>query len=548
MECDFFREMLSFVKSHKPDMQELAREKLRLSNIFKLRKIPSNFDILIQAKESELPKVRPYLITKPTRTLSGVAVVAVMGKPRKCPHGRCVMCPGGPGSNFGDVPQSYTGSEPATRRAIRNHFDPYLQVFNRLEQYVALGHNIEKIELIIMGGTFPSFPIHYQDKFMAQTLKGLNDFSKLFIKNHEIDIVKFREFFELPGDIASPARVSRIQKKILKLKGRAELSKEQARNQVSSIRCVAMCIETRPDHCKAKHIKQMLKLGCTRVELGVQSLDNKILEGIQRGHTVEDTVAATKLLRDAFLKVGYHIMPGLPGSSAEKDVETFKHLFSDERFRPDFLKIYPCIVVEGTQLFKDWQNGSFKPLSVSSAADIIRQGKHFIPEYTRIMRVQRDIPCQLIRAGPNMTNLRQLLKGVACRCIRCREFGTHFKSGIEVDTKRKSFRVSSYNAAGGVEHFIQCEDKLSDTLLGFCRLRLCHGRAGIRELHVYGAPAEIAKRGDVQHTGIGKRLMAIAEQLARNAGEKKIYVISGIGVRQYYRELGYNLRGPYMVK
>ncbi|MBW2988603.1 tRNA uridine(34) 5-carboxymethylaminomethyl modification radical SAM/GNAT enzyme Elp3 [Candidatus Woesearchaeota archaeon] len=548
---DYFRAIIKYIKERKPTPEQLAREKVRLCNSFKLARIPSNFEILLRATDKELPQIERFLMTKPTRTISGVAVVAVMTEPRKCPHGRCIMCPGGPSSNFGDVPQSYTGREPATRRAIRNKFDAYLQVFNRLEQYVLLGHNIEKVELIIMGGTFPAYPWDYQREFVASALKGLNDFGKLFVGKEGINLQRFKSFFELPGDISSDSRVARIQKKILKLKGKPELKREQKRNESARVRCVAMCIETRPDYCQPEHIARMLELGCTRVELGVQTLDDSILNKIERGHTVEHTIKATRELRESFLKVGYHIMLGLPGSTPEKDIDTIKTLFSDERFRPDFLKIYPCLVVRGTKLYKMWRSGEYKPLSISDAVKIITKAKRYVPEYCRIMRVQRDIPIQVVSAGPKMTNLRQyiLAKNLKCRCIRCREYGTRVKQGLSIGLSKCRLRVLKYRASGGVEYFIQYEEPETDTLLGFCRLRVGQN-TGVRELHVYGPAVGFRKQrdGGVQHLGIGTLLLQKAEEIAKNSAANKIYVISGIGVRNYYRKLGYRKCGAYMMK
>ena len=338
-----YGELIAWILKEKPTPESLAKKKLQLSARVHAKRIPSNFDIFLRAKKSQLPKLRPYLKTKPTRTLSGVTVVAVMSKPRKCPHGKCSICPGGPNSTFGNTPQSYTGHEPAAMRAARNHFDAFLQVFNRLEQYTVLGHPLEKVELIIMGGTFPSYPINYQDKFVRDAFQAMNTFSKLFMKNNELLIDKFRDFFELPGDIGSMSRVKRIHKKIRKLKKDNSLEYEQKKNENGVVKCVAMCIETRPDYCKEKHILQMLKLGCTRVELGVQSLEDDVLKKIKRGHDVQESIDATLRLKKANLKVGYHLMIGLPGSTQRKDIDMFKTVFSDDYFKPDFLKIYPCL-------------------------------------------------------------------------------------------------------------------------------------------------------------------------------------------------------------
>ena len=336
---DIYQELINALKIKNLTDRQFSQLKRELCKKYKIHKPPTNFEILLHAKESDLKKIKNKLLTKPTRTISGVSPIAVMTRPFKCPHGKCLMCPGGPDSHFGDVPQSYTGKEPATMRGIRNKYDPYLQVFNRLEQYVVLGHSIDKIELIIMGGTFPSFPKKYQDQFVTYAFKAMNDFSKLFFNKNKFNIKKFKKFFYLPGPVGDPERTKKIHKKLEKLKKKSTLEKQQKINETSNVRCIAICIETRPDYCKKQHIKQMLRLGTTRVELGVQHIDNKVLKKIKRGHTVEDTIQATKLLKNAFLKVGYHIMPGLPSSSIKKDKQMFKELFSNENFKPDAIKI-----------------------------------------------------------------------------------------------------------------------------------------------------------------------------------------------------------------
>ncbi len=547
------KELIRDLIKRKPNKEQIAKLKLMFSAKHKLKKIPTDFEILLNADNKEREVLKKILKTKPTRTISGVAPLAIMTKPLPCPHGKCIMCPGGPESYFGDVPQSYTGLEPAARRALRNDFDPYLQVFNRLEQYIILGHPVDKTELIIMGGTFPSFNEEYQKEFVAYAYKALNDFSALFFRKN-FNFERFKNFFELPRDINDNAIQKRIKSKIKKLKGIADLEKEKKRNEKARIRAVALCIETRPDYCKEKHIDLMLKLGTTRVELGVQSIYDDVLDKINRGHSVEDSVKATKLLRKAFLKVGYHIMIGLPGSSDKRDIEMFRILFSDERFRPDFLKIYPCQVIRGTKLYDLWKTGKYKPLTVKRAVEIIIRAKQYVPEYCRIMRVQRDIPQNAIDAGVIMTNLRQYIhqimarRNLKCRCIRCREAGTRIKQGVFPKLEKITYKNLKYKTTAGTEIFISAEDETTDTLFGFCRLRLGE-EAGIRELHVFGEalPLKDKSTNKVQHRGIGKKLVRIAERTAKNR-YREIKIISGIGVREYYRKLGYRKQGYYMVK
>lgn len=551
---DMYKELINTFSRGNITKDQLSRLKVKLCKKYGIKEMPTDIQILLHADPEDIDKIG--LVAKPTRTISGVAVVAVMSYPFSCKHGKCLMCPGGPASVFGDIPQSYTGKEPATMRAIRNKFDAYLQVMNRLEHYVVQGHNPEKVELIIMGGTFPSFSKRYQDKFVMSCFKAMNDFSELFYKKNRFDFLAFKRFFELPGDVGNPDRTKSIHSRLRKLKGSSSLEKEQKRNENSHIKCIGLTLETRPDYAKLKHANEMLRLGCTRVELGVQSVYEEALTGIQRGHTVKDTVESISILKDLGFKINAHYMLGLPGISKKKDLEGLKELFANPDFKPDMLKLYPCMVVEGTELFKLWKKGKFKPLSTNEAAEMIAEAKRFIPEYVRIMRVQRDIPTYMTAAGVDRTNLRQYVdqiikkKGIKCKCIRCREIGRADKIG------KPKIEVMHYNASDGNEFFISAEDKY-DNLFGFCRLRfpsdslrkeITEDSALIRELHVYGTAVSIGKKGEVQHRGIGKVLLKKAEDIAKRYYKKKMVVISGIGVRGYYRKLGYRKQGVYMVK
>ena len=559
---NFYPEMISELKKRNYSDRQLAKLKRELALKYKLKRIPTNIEILLNANQKDIPKLKQKLLTKPTRTISGVAPVAIMTKPYPCPHARsggpCIMCPGGVGSEFGDVPQSYTGKEPATMRGIRNNYDPYLQVFNRLEQYIILGHNCEKVELILMGGTFPSFPKEYQEEFVKFALKAMNDFSKIFYSGDKFDYIKFKEFFELPVmDLGDKQRVERIQNKLLELKKKTTLLIEQKKNEKAKIKCVALAIETRPDYGKLEQGNQMLKLGCTRVELGIQSVYDEVLKRIQRGHSTADTIESIRVLKDLGFKVAGHYMPGLPGvdNDSKKDLLGMKQLFSDSDYKPDMLKIYPCMVTKGTKLYEEWRKGKYKPLTAKEAAKLIVEFKKIVPEYCRIMRVQRDIPTYQISAGVEMTNLRQFIHEnyeVSCRCIRCRE-----PQGQKINWKKIKLKIEEYEASQGKEFFIAAEDTEKDILIGFCRLRfpsqslrpeITSRSALIRELHVYGTATAIGEEGTVQHRGWGKKLMKKAEEIARANGKNKIVVISGVGVREYYHKLGYKLEGVYMVK
>ena len=488
---------------------------------------PPNSEIIKYATEDEKKEIIPLLRKKPIRTLSGVAVVAVMTSPDKCPHGKCFFCPGGAESTFGDVPQSYTGKEPATMRGLMYGFDPYIQTKERIEQLEKVGHPTDKIELIIMGGTFPARPIEYQDSFIKGCLDAMN------------------------GTISET------------------LEEAQKINETAKHRCVAITIETRPDYCKEKEINQMLKLGATRVELGVQTIYNDILEYIKRGHTVEDTIKATQLLKDSGLKVSYHIMPGLPKSSKELDKKVFYEVFNNPDFKPDLIKIYPCLVIEGTELYEIWEKGEFKPINDDEAIELITYAKSIMPKWVRTSRIQRDIPATVIEEGVKKSNLGELVyknldkKGIKCKCIRCREVGhVMYKKGIIPDVENIKLCREDYIASGGTEIFLSYEDVKNDILIGYLRLRIPYKpfrpeiddkTALVRQLHVCGQEQKLTEKEGKetawQHKGYGKLLLKEAERIAKDEFDKnKLLITSGIGAREYYRKLGYERVGAYMGK
>ncbi len=551
MKAEIIQEFISNLEKG----NDLEKVKGQIASKYKLTKIPTNIEILNELSKEEREEYGKFLITKPARTASGVFPIAVMSAPFACSHGKCIFCCGGPNSVFGDVPQSYTGNEPSTMRAIRANYDPYLIVFNRLEQYIVLGRIPQKCEVIIQGGTFPSFPKEYQESFVMNIYKAMNDFSDLFF-SQDFDFEKFKEFFELPGDIQNKERSQRVKEKILKLKEDSSLEKEQEKNETSKIRCIGLTIETKPDWGFAVHGNELLRLGCTRIEVGVQSTFEDVLKNLNRGHTVKDTIKSFQELKDLGFKINAHVMLGLPNSSQEKDLASLRELFENPDFKPDLLKIYPCLVIKGTPLFELWKRGLYKEISVEEAAETIAQAKRFIPEYVRIMRVQRDIPSTVIDAGPIKTNLRQEVerickeKGITCRCIRCRE-----AKGERLENPK--IKVLEYEASKGKEFFIALEG--NDKLVGYCRLRfpseqlrkeITSKTAIVRELHIYSDALGLGKKDEksLQHRGFGKRLMEEAENIAKLNNKEKILVISGIGVKEYYKKLGYGKEGPYMGK
>jgi elongator complex protein 3 len=490
------------------DKDELQRRKVKMSGEYGLPGVPRNSETLALVMPEDLPKVREILRRKPVRTLSGVAVVAVMTSPAPCPHGKCTYCPGGVENNS---PQSYTGKEPAARRAADNDFDPFRQAMSRMEQLSAIGHHTDKIDLIIMGGTFTSRPLEYQEWFVKRCFDAFN--------------------------------------------GRDSDGLEEAQilNEAAEHRVIGMTVETRPDSLTPDVARGCMRLGTTRVELGVQILDDDILTAVNRGHGVKEVAEATRTARDLGLKVCYHVMPGLPGSGPEKDVASFAQMFSDPRFRPDMIKIYPTLVVKGTKLYDSWLRGEYRPYDTDQAVHVISEMKKLVPEYVRIQRIQRDIPVPLIEAGVDKGHLRELAQerlrtqGVGCKCIRCREVGLLGLNDFSMDDLVP--KVISYEAAGGREEFISLV-LTGNALAGYARLRLPpSGDALVRELKVFGRMARLSeKEGEWQHRGIGRRLLAMAESSATDDGRSGIRVTSGVGVRGYYASLGYEKELPYMRK
>lgn len=561
----FFSELQAHPEYAKP---EIAKLKIRLCKEYtSIKKIPTDIELYLRAKPELAKKFQHQLQTKPNNSLSGVAPVAVMTSPHPCPHGKCTMCPGGVKSPWGDQPQSYTGAEPATRRAQRANFDAYLQTFNRLEQYIVTGHNPQKVDVIIMGGTFPARSKEYQNTFVCDILNAMNTFSELFYTDDILDLEAFKTFFELPADIHSEERTDHIHKKVLATKKDVTLAQAQDANEFAAIRCIGMTIETRPDWGYAKQGNAMLEQGATRVELGIQSVYDNALTAITRGHGTKESIRSIRELRDLGFKLNLHMMLGLPGVSAQQDIQGLLQLFEDENYRPDMVKLYPLLVSPGTQLEKDFNQGLYKPLTTPVAVDILAEVIPQIPSYCRVMRVQRDIPTYRIIAGVDKTNLRQYVdteikkRNYHPQEIRSRE------TGRVAPEQKPVFEivVTEYAASQGKEFFIAMEDIANNRIAGFCRLRFPSQQlreevtpttAFIRELHVYGAAkslqtgsGELSSESSSQHKGFGKQLMIRAEQIAKEHGFDHILVISGIGVRQYYKKhLGYSQQGPYVGK
>ena len=498
--------------------EEIEQRKKKVCGETGFGGMPKNSDILKFAEEDE-EKAQKLLKTKPMRTISGIANIAIMARPAPC-GGGCIYCPKGE-----DAPQSYTGKEPATRRAIRNNYDPFDQVHDRLSQYETNGHSIDKSKLIVMGGTFPFQDPDYQKEFVKRAFDGFNTYTD--------------------GEEAETLREAQLQ------------------NEKADIRNVGITFETRPDIAETDHIDRILEMGGTRVEMGVQTVFDETHERTNRGHGMEPVIEATKRLKNAGFKVCYHLMLGLPGEDYEKDIEKFKEVFSNEDYQPDEIKIYPCEVIQGTELYRQYEEGDFEPIDDEEAKRRLKKAqKDIIPPHVRVKRVMRDIPSTEVDAGPQLTNMRQMAlqelhdEGERCRCIRCREVG-HVKQKFDLEPENPELVERSYRASEGDEFFLSFEDTDKDIILGFVRLR----RPGesyreeinsdtliVRQLKVLGSSADIGSEGDVQHQGFGSRLMEEAEEKAKSLDCSKVTVISAVGTREYYRKLGYERDGPYMSK
>ncbi len=498
--------------------------------------MPTNAEVLglyremrASGEEPENPVLELALRKIKTKSNSGVAVVSLLTKPFPCP-GKCTYCP-----TEANMPKSYLSKEPAAARALTNEFDPRKQITSRLEALITNGHAVDKIEIIIIGGTWSFYHSSYREYVIKECFRACNDFDPAAFLNGENSSSESSEL---------------------------SLLELQRMNETSKCRIVGLSIETRPDYITPEEIRRLRNYGVTKVEIGVQHLDDNILAETKRDMTRADIARATELLRDAGIKVVYHMMPNLPGSDVKKDIEMFRELFLDgSGFQPDMLKIYPCMVLEGSELYEIWKAGNFRAYSDEELMEVLREAKKLVPPYVRILRVIRDIPADYVKAGSIISNMRQWLEtdqkkfGWKCRCIRCREVRER-----EVDVSGCSLIKREYRTLSGKEVFLSYEDEKKDILISFLRLRLpdkkketalpiLENSALVRELHTYGRLAPIHKEGKQgQHRGFGKLLLEEAEKLARENGYEKLAIISGVGVREYYRKLGYELEETYMVK
>ena len=498
---------------------------------FQLQGIPKMADILQGLPIQYRAPLWPYLKTKPVRTASGVAVVAVMSKPHRCPHiaytgNVCVYCPGGPDSDFEYSTQAYTGYEPTSMRAIRARYDPFSQVKGRVTQLRAIGHEVDKVEFIVMGGTFLSLDKEYKDYFIRNLHDALSGYHSSSVE----EAIRYSE--------------------------------------QSTTKCIGITIETRPDYCLKPHLEEMLQFGCTRIEIGVQSIYESVARETNRGHTVASVCHSFQLAKDSGFKVVSHMMPDLPNMGYERDLEGFKEYFENPLFRSDGMKLYPTLVIRGTGLYELWKTGRYQNYTPDQLVELTAKILSLVPPWTRLYRVQRDIPMPLVSSGVEHGNLRELALqkmrdlGLPCMDIRSREVGMK-QIHSQVTPDQVELIRRDYVGNGGWETFLSYEDPKQDILIGLLRLRKLTNTSAwmkeitgarssmIRELHVYGTAVAVSARDPTrfQHQGFGVLLMEEAERIAREEhGSEKLLVISGVGTRHYYRKFGFQLDGPYMSK
>ena len=654
---DYVIDLLKVLREKENINQDtIYKEKAKLAKKHSISQVPSNIQVisLLGKKDrKEYSDVIHYLSTKPNRRLSGVSVVSIMTEPRDCPN-KCIYCPGGESSIFGDVPKSYTGNEPASMRAKRNEYDSYLQTFTRLHQYVLMNSNFSKVDLIIMGGTFPSYPLDYQREFISYSYKAMNDFSKFFGSDFSnLDFKLFKEFFEIDDEFSlkgitesktnlvkakmyllkhikldniSKKKVIKLTKKLIKKtniiklieninedenlidiktkkskietliasfikknkikKSSSNLNSLKKENETSGVKCIGLNIETRPDFGDKKYGFLIQSYGATKVEIGVQSLNDDVLDFINRGHNLEKTKESLKDLKDLGFKITLHYMPGLPNpnnkNGREKlvdDLKNLKRLVYDSDFMADMLKIYPTQVIKGTKLYDYYKKGEYQPLSVDETIDLVYDFLKEVPKWVRVMRVQRDIPTTVIEDGPKKSNLRQMVNNrlleedLEIDEIRHREIGRVLKRKIKkakntkekeklkkIVNQKKNYKIKriDYDSSSGKEVFLYVENVKLNAIAGFLRLRVLNQSLRkeitskssiIRELHIYGETTNFGSKGKVQHRGFGKKLLKKAEEISKNEFMRdKILVISGIGVKEYYKKLGYFDDGVYVSK
>ncbi|GAB4160054.1 MAG: tRNA uridine(34) 5-carboxymethylaminomethyl modification radical SAM/GNAT enzyme Elp3 [Candidatus Dojkabacteria bacterium] len=512
--------------------------------------------------------IKDRIKMKPVRTISGVATVTVLTKPFPCP-GTCIFCP-----NDVRMPKSYLSDEPGAQRAERNNFDPYLQTFNRLLALKNIGHNTSKVELIVLGGTWSFYPDEYQIWFVKECFRAMNDFGinddriniqtknvfeeadRVPARRHDGELRTYNNIIAEVQSQHSDAYISDSEKATWE-----ELEAQHKINENAHSRCVGLVIETRPDYINPTEVIKIRRLGATKVQIGIQSLNDNVLEANKRGHNSKATRDAIKLLRLAGFKVHAHWMPNLYGSTVAEDIKDYARLWESE-VAPDELKIYPTSIIDKTELYELYKRGMYTPYNYDELLEVLTKTLPMTPRYCRLTRIVRDIPSTDIVAGNKLTNFRQIAEadleksGTPCQCIRCREI-----KGTAVDFKELELEIINYDTSMGKQLFISYKTKTDDKICGFLRLSLPNDFnevfideikecAMIREVHVYGKVVGIGTKqaGKSQHIGLGTKLIEMAEALSKEAGYKKLSVISAIGTREYYSKRGFAAQGLYMNK
>lgn len=532
-----------FTKNPSTDRKILSKSAVNLAYA-KLKKQGA-----IKLSVHQEAKLLKIIQMKKTRSLSGVTVVTVLTKPFPCP-GKCIFCP-----NDVRMPKSYLRNEPGAQRAEANKFDPYLQTFNRLIALRNMGHPTDKVELIILGGTWTHYPESYQIWFVKRCFDALNEFGKSrrtkmlrpkIAQPYDLELleeIKGEVLKKSYNQVIARALTTKMSDKANECNTWEELFEAHTANEKAKSRCVGLVIETRPDEITPEEVVRIRKLGATKVQIGIQSLNDRVLELNKRGHDVAQTRKAVNLLRLAGFKIHAHWMPNLYGSTATKDIVDFKKLFSDINIRPDELKVYPCSLITSAELMQVYNKGLWKPYTKVQLLNVLTAVFKYVPNYCRITRMIRDIPGTDIVVGNKTTNLRQVVEAelskhkIVSADIRGREIKEK-----HVVMSKLAMKNTIYKTAVSTEYFLEFVTP-DNHIAGFLRLSLAK-RAMIREVHVYGQSIELGKEetGIAQHSGFGKQLIARAEELASKKGYERLYVISAIGTRPYYEKLGYNTK------
>ncbi len=532
---------------------------------------------LFKNEKLEINNIISSIKMKPTRSISGVTTVTVLTKPFACP-GKCIFCP-----NDVRMPKSYIASEPGAQRALDNKFDPYFQVFNRLLAYRNIGHTTDKIELLILGGTWSYYPKNYKIWFIHECFRAMNDFGNKYknelinikpetkhvlsesIENDKLNNLLREKYGDLPyNQLIQKPEYKEIfaHKHICTESGVTidDLKKQHDVNSKGRVRCVGLVLETRSDAITAEEVLLMRQLGATKVQLGIQTLNDEISKINERGETREQIVNAFELLRQGGFKIHGHIMPNLYGATPEIDLKVFKELFDCEEFRPDELKIYPTSIIKFTKLYQLWRDGKYKPYGAAELVNLLAKCIEYTPPYCRLNRIIRDIPSNEISDGNTTTNLREVVEDKLKEekrknlNIRAREIRNK-----KVNMAELRLNKIKYETKGSTEFFLEFVNKDYE-IAGFLRLSIPKNRKNkitnelndctiIREVHVYGPALELSKQGsnNAQHIGLGTKLIEKSKEITKNYGFNKVAVISAIGTREYYYKRGFTKIGDWMI-